>query len=154
MTVRTYTAAALALSVVFSGGAMAAKPKSPLQTERGQIAAPGGELRQLRTGPYPMVEDRSAANGTTQWSFAVDKSTPGKRFSLAHARGAGATEFGTASGDAFGIVFYDARANEVGTVNRTYGGQQPETGLVPATAAFAAVVTDYGLNMPFVYKAG
>lgn len=154
MTVRTYAVAALALSTAFSGTALAAKPKAPLQSERGQIALPVGETRQGRTGPYPMFEDRPILNGTTQWAFPVDTRTRGKRFSLAFSRGNGMTDISSAGGDAFGIVFYDEDLYEIGTINKTYGGSKPEVGVVPATAAWANVVSDYGLNMPFLYRAG
>ncbi len=155
MTIRTCVAAAAALSLAVGGGsALAAGQKQPLQTENGKIAAPAGELRQGRTGPYPMYEDRPIMNGTTQWAFAVDARTRGTRFTLAYARSTGMADISSAGGDAFGIVFYDEDLYEIGTVNRTYGGEKPEVGVVPATAAFANVFSDYGLNMPFTYRAG
>lgn len=154
MKIRTGTAFALALAIALGGSAAAAQDKQPLQVERGKIAAPGGEIRQARTGPYPMYQDRPVMNGSTQWAFGIDKRTHGKRFSLAYSRGTATTDTSTAGGDAFGIVFYDEKGHEVGTINNTYGGQQPENGTVPAIAAFANVISDYGLNMPFTYKAG
>ena len=154
MRTRTCAAAAVALLITTGGGALAATPRAPLQSERGQVAVPLGELRQARTGPSPRVEDRAVANGVTQWAFPVDPRTRGTRFSLAYSRSTGATGLSTASGDAFGIVFYDERLHEIGTVNRTYGGAAPETGVVPRTAAWANVITDYGLHMPFLYRAG
>ena len=100
-----------------------------------------------------MFEDRPILNGTTQWAFAIDKRTRGKRFSLSYSRSGGMADISSAGGDAFGIVFYDDDLFEIGTINKTYGGMKPETGVVPATAAWANVVSDYGLNMPFVYRA-
>lgn len=154
MRIRTSTAAVLALAIAVSGSASAAQNKQPLQVEHGKIAVPGGEIRQARTGPYPMYEDRPITNGSTQWAFGIDKRTRGTRFSLAYTRGTATTDTSTAGGDAFGIVFYDEKGHEVGTVNNTYGGQKAETGTVPVHASFANVISDYGLNMPFTYKAG
>ena len=78
----------------------------------------------------------------------------GKRFSLAYSRSGDMTDISSANGDAFGIVFDDEDLYEIGTINKTYGGQKPATGVVPATAAFANVISDDGLNMTFTYRAG
>jgi hypothetical protein len=148
-------AAAAVLSLALGGSAVAAKPKTSAQTEKGKIAVPFGSHREGRTGPYPMFEDRSIANGTTLWAFKVDRRTLGKRFTLEHDQNSGSgSDISTAGGDAYAIVFYDAKANETATINNTYGGFKPETGIVPADAAWATVVSEYGLNMSFLYRAG
>lgn len=62
---------------------------------------------------------------------------------------------GTAgSQDAYGVTFYDKRGHQVRTVNETYGGFGPEVGVVPDTAAYTLVFTEFGLNMRFRYRAG
>lgn len=156
MTARTALTASVAMfSLALGGSAVAAKPNAPLQTETGKIAVPLGGHPQARTGPYPMFQNEPMTNGSTEWSFKIDKRTRGKRFILENNPNPDSgADISTAGGDAYGIVFYDEKTNETATINNTYGGFEPETGIVPEDATWATVFSEYGLNMHFVYRVG
>ncbi len=146
MWMRTRRAAVLAAVGValWAGGSSAAQPQ---QVVEGNVVVLTGGL--AKTGPHHSVDGQRLHNGLTQFVFDVDPRTRGKRFSLQGLPG------GTAgSQDAYAITFYDKRNYEIGTVNATYGGFKPETGIVPRPAAYALVYTEFGLNMKFRYRAG